>query len=217
MEPKAVIFDLDGTLTESGKGIMKAAIAGLAAVGRESGGTEKLQKLIGPPLTEGFSEVYGLTEDECKEAVCAFRAYYETKGIFENELYPGALNLLRTLRELGTALYLATSKPELQARRVLAAFSLTAYFKGIAGGDDTKDGGNKEKILARLVQTQAIPAARAVMVGDRAYDICAANALGIAGVGVTYGYGSREELEKAGATHIVSSIDALTDLLLRDL
>ena len=147
----------------------------------------------------------------------AFRAYYETKGIFENELYPGALNLLRTLRELGTALYLATSKPELQARRVLAAFSLTAYFKGIAGGDDTKDGGNKEKILARLVQTQAIPTAAAVMVGDRAYDICAANALGIAGVGVTYGYGSREELEKAGATHIVSSIDALTDLLLRGL
>ena len=134
MEPKAVIFDLDGTLTESGEGIIKAAIAGLAAVGRESGGTEKLQKLIGPPLTEGFSEVYGLTEDECKVAVRAFRAYYETQGIFENELYPGALNLLRTLRELGTALYLATSKPELQARRVLAAFSLTAYFKGIAGG-----------------------------------------------------------------------------------
>ena len=92
-----------------------------------------------------------------------------------------------------------------------------SYFKGIAGGDDTKDGGNKEKILSRLVQTQAIPAAAAVMVGDRAYDICAANALGIAGVGVTYGYGSRKELEKAGATHIVSSIDALTDLLLRDL
>ena len=78
MEPKAVIFDLDGTLKESGKGIMKAAIAGLSAVGRESGGVEKLRKLIGPPLAEGFSEVYGLTEDECREAVRAFRAYYET-------------------------------------------------------------------------------------------------------------------------------------------
>lgn len=217
MELRAVIFDLDGTLTESGEGIMKAGIAGLAAVGRESGGTEKLQKLIGPPLAEGYLQVYGLTEDECQEAVRAFRAYYETKGIFENALYPGAVEMLRALRESGKSLYLATSKPELQARRVLAFFSLGEYFEGIAGGDDTRDGGNKEKILARIVQAHVIPVDTVAMVGDRAYDICAARALGMPGIGVSYGYGSRKELEKAGATHIVSSIHSLTDLLMRGL
>ena len=102
MRLTAVLFDLDGTLTESGEGIMNAARAGLSAVGREAGDSKALKKLIGPPLSEGFSQIYGLGSEEIPNAIRAFRAYYESKGIFENKLYPGAAELLQTLEVSGT-------------------------------------------------------------------------------------------------------------------
>lgn len=217
MRVTAVLFDLDGTLTESGEGIMNAARAGLSAVGREAGDSERLRKLIGPPLSEGLSQVYGLGSEEIAIAIPAFRAYYESKGIFENALYPGVAKLLRRLRDEGKKLYLASSKPEFQAKRVLEHFSLTAYFEGVAGGDDTRDGGDKTKIMERLVAEQAISVKDAVMVGDRAYDVRAAFAVGMPSIGVSYGYGSRAELEEAGATYIVSSVPSLEELLVQGL
>ena len=194
MRLTAVLFDLDGTLTESGEGIMNAARAGLSAVGREAGDSKMLKKLIGPPLSEGFSQIYGLGSEEIPNAIRAFRAYYESKGIFENKLYP-----------------------EFQARRVLAHFSLDTFFAGVAGGDDSRDGGDKEKIMARLISAYAIDVRSAVMVGDRAYDVRAARSMGMPSIGVDYGYGSRRELEEAGASYIVSSIHSLQELLMRGL
>ena len=217
MRLTAVLFDLDGTLTESGEGIMNAARAGLSAVGREAGDSKMLKKLIGPPLSEGFSQIYGLGSEELPNAIRAFRAYYESKGIFENKLYPGAAELLQTLEVSGKKLYLASSKPEFQAKRVLAHFSLDTFFSGVAGGDDSRDGGDKEKIMARLISAYAIDVRSAVMVGDRAYDVRAARSMGMPSIGVDYGYGSRRELEEAGASYIVSSIHSLQELLMRGL
>ncbi len=205
-DKKYVFFDLDGTITDSGLGITKSVQYALRAFGIEETNLKKLEPFIGPPLKDSFMEFYHMDEEQANKAVKAYREYYEVTGLFENEVYDGIPNVLKQLKEAGKEMVLATSKPEVFAKKILEHFQLDSYFSIIAGAD--LEGNRVEKLD---VMKYAIGLANSedytqiVMIGDRKYDIEASNQLGIETIGVLFGFGSREELERAGATYLVET------------
>ena len=210
---KTVLFDLDGTLTDSAPGITNSLARALAHFGiREEPAT--LLKFIGPPLNESLPEYYGFTPEQTVKAVEGFRGYFVEKGWLENAPYPGVAELLRELKEAGLQLMVATSKPEVQALRVLKHFGLAEYFEHICGAPlGNEDGARKADVVHRALG-YAEDASSVVMVGDRRHDVEGARENGIPCIGVLYGYGSREELAVAGASFIAEDLVGLKKLLL---
>ena len=210
---KTILFDLDGTLTDSAPGITNSVAHALAHFGiHEEPGN--LLKFIGPPLNESLPEFYGFTPEQTTEAVVVFREYFVEKGWCENAPYPGIADLLRDLRAAGKQLMVATSKPEVQAVRILKHFGLAEYFDHIYGAPPgNEDGARKSAVILRALEW-AEDVSQAVMVGDRRHDVAGAAEAGLPCVGVLYGYGGREELEKAGAAFIAEDMAALKRLLL---
>ena len=210
---KTILFDLDGTLTDSAPGITNSVAHALAHFGiHEEPGN--LLKFIGPPLNESLPEFYGFTPEQTTEAVVVFREYFVEKGWCENAPYPGIADLLRDLRAAGKQLMVATSKPEVQAVRILKHFGLAEYFDYICGAPPgNEDGARKSAVILRALEW-AEDVSQAVMVGDRRHDVAGAAEAGLPCVGVLYGYGGREELEKAGAAFIAEDMAALKRLLL---
>lgn len=215
MSWSTVLFDLDGTLTDPGVGITKAVQRGLRAVGIEEPQLHKLRKFVGPPLHEAFAEFYGLDEQQVRCTIEAFRAYYNVEGWLENEPYPQIGALLQALRAAGKTLIVATSKPETTANRVLTHFDLAQYFDCICGAPPGITTGKKSEVIADAFARTGADASQAVMVGDRMHDVLGAHEMGIPAIGVLYGYGSREELQLAGAEFITESTASLQALLLR--
>ena len=208
-----VLFDLDGTLTDSGPGIMKAAQYALRAWGIERPWQE-LSFFVGPPLSETFARF--VPEAEVPAAVEKFREYYREDGWLDNAPYPGVAEMLAALRRGGCRLFVATSKLDTMAVRVLEHFGLLPYFEGVCGapaGDP--EAGKKVSVVRAARQAER----RAVMVGDRAHDILAHDILGghragLEAIGVLYGYGSREELTEAGAEAIAAAPGDIVPLIL---
>ena len=198
-----VLFDLDGTLTDSGPGIMKAAQYALRAWGIERPWQE-LSFFVGPPLSETFARF--VPEAEVPAAVEKFREYYREDGWLDNAPYPGVAEMLAALRRGGCRLFVATSKLDTMAVRVLEHFGLLPYFEGVCGAPAGDPGAGKKVSVVRAALRLAgcTDLRRAVMVGDRLHDIEGAHACGLPALGVTYGYGSRNELTAASA-------DALAD------
>ena len=196
---QTVLFDLDGTLTDSAPGVIHSVQYALEKYGIAEA-YENLQCFIGPPLIQSFQKFYGFDHEQAAEAVAYYREYYSAGGIFENSVYPGIPEVLARLKEAGKYLAVATSKPEFFAKQVLDHFGLTGYFDFIGGAlmDETRT--TKEEVLAYTLTEMKIDPETAVMVGDRENDAQAARALGIDCIGVLYGYGSREELAAAGCT-----------------
>lgn len=209
-----LLFDLDGTLTDSGPGIMHAAEAALASFGIAGLCEQELRYFVGPPLVESFA-VY-LPQADVQTAIDRFRAYYRETGWLENEPYPGVRECLQTLRAAGKRMYVATSKLESMARQVLAHFDLLRYFDGVCGGlADAPEAGKKVNVVRRaLREAGCTESSRAILSGDREYDIFGGHAAGVKTAGVLYGYGSREELEAAGADYLAQTPEALLALLL---
>lgn len=207
-----VLFDLDGTLTESGPGIMKSAQYALHAFGIEKPWQE-LSYFVGPPLSETFSRFF--PEPQTLEAVVKFREYYKRDGWLDNAPYPGVADMLDALRAQGLRLFVATSKPEVMARRVLEHFGLASYFEAICGAPehDPAAGQKLHVVNAALQAAGCTDRSRAVMVGDRKYDILGGHQAGMAAIGVLYGYGSREELEQAGADALAEAPAQLIKLI----
>ena len=171
-------------------------------------------KFIGPPLNESLPEYYGFTPEQTVKAVEVFRGYFVEKGWLENAPYPGVAELLRELKEAGLQLMVATSKPEVQALRVLKHFGLAEYFEHICGAPlGNEDGARKADVVHRALG-YAEDASSVVMVGDRRHDVEGARENGIPCIGVLYGYGSREELAVAGASFIAEDLVGLKKLLL---
>ena len=167
----------------------------------------ELYKFIGPPLHESFEKFYGFSRDEAMQAVEYYREYYRDKGIYENVVYDGVEDLLKTLFENGKKIILATSKPEVFAREILRYFNLEKYFYYSAGAN--LDGSRTDKaevIEYALRECGVTDKSSAVMVGDREHDIIGANKNGLDSIGVLFGFGSREELESAGATYIAETV-----------
>ncbi len=212
---QTILFDLDGTLTDSGRGIINAAAHGLEAMGHPIPDRQTLYKFIGPPLHESLKKFCRLDEAQAEEVTKCFRSYYEQQGIFENELYPGVIPMLSELKAQGKRLVLATSKPEKFARVVMHHFGLDSYIPEIAGASMGKERSYKDQVIAYALREFGIDPADTVMVGDRKHDILGAKENGLPGIGVTYGYGDRGELEDAGAAAVVDTTEELTKLLLR--
>lgn len=211
---QTILFDLDGTLTDSGQGILNSVAYALEKMGIEEPDTANLNRFIGPPLYESFSRFYQLSPEDTQSAVDAFRVYFKEKGMFENQLYPGIIPLLEELRTAGKTLVIATSKPEIFAKQILEHFGIAHYFDVIAGASLDSSRISKADVISYAInQLEAFPK-HAVMIGDREHDIEGARMHQLPAIGVLYGYGSKQEFEKAGATMIVETVQDLKRVLL---
>ena len=208
---KTILFDLDGTITDSGEGIMNCAELALRHFGLPVPDRETLRVFVGPPLDETFVK-FGVPQDQADEAIRVYRSRYTTVGKFENYPYPGVETLLENLQSLGHKLYIATSKPEHMSVEILEHFGLAKYFTMICGA--TMDGSRSKKadIISYLL-AKAGDADNILMVGDTAYDVIGANAHGIPAIGVAWGYGKVADMEAAGAAGIASTMEELFQLL----
>ncbi len=210
-----ILFDLDGTLTDSGEGIMNGAAFALKKFGIQASDRSVLAKFVGPPLWESFEVFYGLTKEQSKQAVEEFRVYYTDIGILENQIYDGIKNLLADLHNAGKTIILATSKPKAFALRVLERFDIARYFTHFLGAEFDRSMTEKDQLItAGLSLCENADKKKAVMIGDRKFDIEGANIVGIDSIGVLYGYGDIEELSKEGATYIAKNADEIRKILL---
>lgn len=205
-----ILFDLDGTLTDSSPGIINSIIYALNKYNIAVENTSQLRKFLGPPLHESFKDFYGFDENKAMEAVGFYREYFSTKGIFENEVYEGIASLLQSLSERGKRLILATSKPQPFTDKIMEHFDLTQYFECIAGSNMDGTRSKKADVISyALQQCDVTDKSKTVMIGDRAQDIIGAKSVGIDAIGVEYGYGDYDELNDAGANYIVKTVDEL--------
>jgi phosphoglycolate phosphatase len=209
--PKSILFDLDGTLTDSGEGIINCASLALRHFGLPVPDREAMRVFVGPPLRDMFFK-FGVPADRLDEAVEVYRSRYIPIGKFENTPYPGIHDLLAQLKKEGHKLYVATSKPEQMSMDILNKFELTPYFDLLAGAtlDGSRD--TKADVIAYLLK-QIGPQAETLMIGDTVYDVVGANAHGIPTIGVSWGYGSVPEMKNAGAKAIAHTMDELHDLI----
>lgn len=206
-----IIFDLDGTLTDSGEGIMNCAKTALEHYGIEVSDFQALRVFVGPPLDETFVK-FGVPKDQSLEAVRVFRSRYLTVGKFENHPYPGVHNTLAYLRSQGHKLYVATSKPETTSIEILDKFEMSQYFEKICGATLDKSRSSKSAVIAYLLEN-GIDSNNSVMIGDTAFDVLGAAEHKIPTIGVSWGYGLVEDMEKAGAVAIAHSMDELVSLI----
>ncbi len=208
---KAILFDLDGTLTDSGPGIIGCVVPVLEHFGLEVPCQKDLRTFVGPPLHESFTR-HGVPADKTEEALALYRSRYNTIGKFENTPYPGIRELLQTLTEDGHTLYVATSKPEALSVEILEHFDLAKYFRRICGASLDRSRSTKEAVIAYLLEQNG-RADNMVMVGDTKFDILGARAHGIPAIGVSWGYGEVDDMKAAGAAAIADTMERLHALL----
>lgn len=215
MEFNYIFFDLDGTLTDSGIGIISSVKYALKKYGIEEENSDKLKRFIGPPLTDSFMEYYGFDLCRAKEAVEYYREYYSEKGMYENELYSGIKELLAGLKEKSKIVLLTTSKPKFYAEKILKYFGIEGYFDFVIGSNLDGTLSDKKEIIdeALKISGTELKKESVVMVGDRKFDIEGANYNGIKSIAVLYGYGSYEELEKAGADYKAASVEEINKII----
>lgn len=210
---KTILFDLDGTLTDSGEGIINCAILALEHFGLPIPDREALRVFVGPPLHETFIK-FGVPADKADEAVAVYRSRYVPIGMFENTPYPGIRELLDALKKQGHKLYVATSKPEWMAQEILKKFQLDSYFDLICGATMDTSRTEKSQVIAYLLE-QTGDVSHAIMVGDTKYDVIGASAHSIPTIGVSWGYGTVEDMQSAGAAAIAYTTQELLELLNR--
>ena len=208
---KTVLFDLDGTLTDSGEGIINCAWLALKHFGLPLPDRQTMRLFVGPPLRDSFIR-FGVPEEDVETAIEIYRSRYVPTGMFENTPYPGIRELLSELKRRGVRLFVATAKPEGMATAILEKFELAPYFELICGAsmDDTRD--SKDKVIAYLLEKTG-GGDDYVMVGDTAYDVEGAAVNGIPTIGVAWGYGKIEDMVAAGAKAIANSPAHLLELL----
>ena len=213
MKQKHILFDLDGTIVRSDLGITKGVQKSLEHFGIYEE-LDDLKKFVGPPMVESYTNFYGFSLEQYKEALDVFHDYYRSVGIFECELYDGIEEMLNSLSK-EYKLYVATSKPEREAKRVIEHFGLDKYFTFVGGsdGDFNTKRDTKTAVIEYVLETNKIMDRNfAIMVGDKSHDIVGAGNAGLKSIGVLYGYGDLEEFE--GANYIVKNVEDLRDMFL---
>lgn len=211
---KAILFDLDGTLTDSGEGIINSVIPALEHYGIAIPPREELRVFVGPPLHDTFLR-FGVPADQLENATKIYRSRYIPIGKFENAPYPGIPELLETLKSQGHKLFVATSKPEPMAVEILEHFDLAQYFDRICGASMDTSRSSKEAVIAYLLEQNG-SAENMVMVGDTKYDVIGAKAHGIPTIGVSWGYGEIDEMLEAGAAAIAHTTQELLEFLQKE-
>ncbi|WP_084574941.1 HAD family hydrolase [Sporomusa malonica] len=213
---QVILFDLDGTLTDPKIGITKSVQYALAKFNINEPDLDKLIPFIGPPLVESFQEFYSLSRTEADVAVTYYREYFTQSGMYENAVYPGIKEMLAKLVDAGKKLIIATSKPTIFSEKILEYFGMTSFFKVIVGSNLDGSRIHKTEIIDYILSDiPHIARESIVMVGDRKHDIIGAQNNGIDSIAVSYGYGGLEELQQAGPTFIISSVNDLEQLFTR--
>ncbi len=227
---KYLLFDLDGTLTDPAQGITNSILYALREMGvAPLPPRESLYRYIGPPLSDSFAELFAgqspgdgmerspIDQEKIALAIETYRVYFRKAGMFENEVYPGIADFLASMKQSGVPMAVATSKPEDFAVTILKHFHLAEFFAVIGGASMDGVRGEKRQVIEyTLARLNAAPE-ECIMIGDRMYDITGAAALGMAAIGVTWGYGSRDELEKAGASAIADTPEELYEMVKKSL
>lgn len=210
-----VLFDLDGTLTDSGEGITNCVRYALDKLGIQETDPDRLNLFVGPPLVDSFRQYYGMDEEQALLAVRYYRERYAPVGIFENRVYDGIPELLHRLKSQGRSLMVASSKPERYVRVVLEKFELARYFDEVVGASMDERSAQKPLILREVLRRSGITENERpgmVMIGDRRYDVEGARSIGIDSIGVNYGYARPGEIQAAGATWAVQTVAELSAL-----
>jgi len=209
---QTILFDLDGTLTDPKLGITKSVQYALRKFDIHVENLDELVPFIGPPLANSFQEVYHFDAEQAKQAVEDYREYFKDTGIYENDVYPGIRDLLTMLREQGRRLIVATSKPTVFAKRVVAHFELDMYFDDVCGSNLDGTMSDKAEIIQSILDRYQVEKDRVIMIGDRKHDIIGAHKNDIASIGIEYGYGSSEEIAQIKPTFITKTVHELIQL-----
>lgn len=216
MNYKYIVFDLDGTLSDPYVGITNSVKYSMKKMGREIPDGFDLSLFIGPPLYFSFEEFFCMSKEDSAVAVDFFREYYNEKGLYENVIYDGISSLLQSIKDGGGVALVGTSKPQIFAERVLHDIGIYEYFDEISGADMSESHSSKEHIIRRALELAGVNESeysKCLMVGDRRFDIEGANLCGIHSVGVTWGYGSKEELVGEGATFTADTPKELSKII----
>lgn len=212
-----ILMDLDGTITNPKIGITKSIQYALRHFNINIDNLDSLCKFIGPPLKDSFIEYYGFDEEDAVKAIDKYREYFKDTGIYENEVYEGMEEQLDRLKASGKKLIVATSKPEVFAKRIIEYFHLEGYFCDICGSTFDQSISKKSDVIRYALEKNGIlDLTKIVMVGDRKYDIEGAKEVGLASIGVLFGFGSREELKLAGADKICEKVEDLYETITMD-
>jgi phosphoglycolate phosphatase len=215
---RTVLLDLDGTLIDPKVGVTRCIAHALTTLHHESPHADALEWCIGPPLANSFATLLD-TKDAAliARALTLYRERFSAMGLFENTLFPGITRMLGALNTAGLHAHVATSKPHVFATRIVAHFSLLQYLGTVYGAELDGQRAEKTELIGHVLRARELDARQTVMVGDRKHDVLGAKACGVAAIGVTYGYGTAEELRTAGADRIVDApdqiLEAVTDLL----
>ncbi len=210
---EVIAFDLDGTLTDPEEGLTSGFAYALSKMQVPYESKKSLSRFIGPPLKAEFMTVYGFSDEEAEECVRLFREYFSVYGWWDNKLYDGIPEMLDTLKKNEKKLILATSKPEVFAKKILKLFNIDKYFDFIAGATLDHTRVEKSEVLAYALKSVGEDG-KAILVGDRKFDAHGAAACGIDSLGVLYGHGSLEEIENAGFTYIAQTVSDILKFLL---
>lgn len=212
---KVLLFDLDGTLTESGEGIIRSVQYALDKFGIVENDMEKLRRFVGPPLVDSFMKHYGFTHEDALKAVDIYRERFGKVGIFENALYPGADQMLAKLKEAGYMLAVASSKPEHYVQQILEYFKIAEFFDEVVGATMDEKRTSKTEVLEEVLRRLELHEQKEeiLMVGDTELDIRGAKDHGIDCVAVTYGYGDLEKMKAEKPLKIVDSVSELEAFL----
>lgn len=209
-----LLFDLDGTLTDPYQGITKCISHALEKMGRTSPPQMSLRWCIGPPLKDSFTKLLEIADDNLAEKALSFyRERFGTIGLYENKVYECIPETLGTLQEIGHTLFVATSKPGIYAKRIIDHFVLRKYFKNIYGSELDGTRVDKTSLISYILQTESIIPSETIMIGDREHDMIGAKANNVCGLGVLWGYGTKEELEESGAHSCITHPSELISIL----
>lgn len=214
-----IFFDLDGTLTDPREGITKSVQHALACMGIEEPELKKLEPFIGPPLIDSFMEFYGFTREQARKGVDYYREYFTGKGLFQNALLEGVPKLLKSLKDHGKIVAIASSKPEPFVGQILEHFQIMQYFDYVCGSTLEETRTKKSEVLEELMRRIGIRKEERdliLMVGDRRHDVEGAAAFGIPCLGVSFGYAAEGELEAAGAVAVVDRVEEIEKFILEN-
>lgn len=210
-----ILFDLDGTLTNPRLGIGNSLKYALRQMQIDGYSNEILEHFVGPPLQDGFKNLFGMNERNTDLAVEHFRAYYGEKGLYENEPYQGIGELLEELHLSGKRVYVVTSKLEKYAQKLMRHFEFDRYIDDLQGAEYTGKHSGKGQLIEQLMERNRIQAAASVvMIGDTHYDLIGAKENEISSIAVGYGFGTQESLKGCNPDYLVGSVDELAELLL---